>query len=63
MKKGGKYLLFFGTPFLPVPEYSLLRYLTSGTLTSQTAVLLTSSLSNFGDPDLADRCFTHFFAI
>jgi hypothetical protein len=42
---------------------SFLRCTTSGTLASQTAIFLTSSLSNFGDICLADRCFPHFFAV
>ena len=63
MKKGEKYLLFFGTSFLPIPESSLLRCTTSGTLASQTAVFLTSSLYHFGDTCLADRHFPHFFAV
>ena len=43
--------------------YAILRYLTSGTLSSQTAVFLTSSLYHFGDTCLADLHFTHFFAV
>jgi hypothetical protein len=59
---------FFAVPLrghLPhrPPFPSFLRYLTSGTPASQTAVFLTSSLSNFGDICLTDRCFTHFFAV
>jgi predicted aminopeptidase len=42
---------------------SFLRCTTSGTLASQTAIFLISSLYHFGDTCLADRCFTHFFAI
>ena len=63
MKKGEKYLLFFGTSFLPIPESSLLRCTTSGTLASQTAVFLISSLYHFGDICLADLHFPHFFAV
>jgi hypothetical protein len=59
---------FFAVPLrghLPrrPPFSSLLRYLTSGTFASQTAVFLTSSLYHFGDTCLTDRCFPHFFAV